>query len=72
MVCAGMGSLAPIAFDIETSGLGDNAEITVAGLAHELGEVIILNTAGRTVAKPRLASQLEEHSVGRVNLHALR
>ena len=38
-----MADLTPVAFDIETSGL-DDAVITVAGLAHELGEFLILNT----------------------------
>jgi uncharacterized protein YprB with RNaseH-like and TPR domain len=41
-----MGNLDPVAFDIETSGLEEDAVITVAGIAHELGEVVILNTAG--------------------------
>ena len=39
--------LDPIAFDIETSGLDEDAVITVAGFAHELGESIILNVDGR-------------------------
>ncbi|WP_262181612.1 hypothetical protein [Haloarcula laminariae] len=36
-----MGDLAPTAFDIETSGLEPGSVITVAGLAFELGEVLL-------------------------------
>jgi len=61
--------LSPIAFDIETSGLGDDAVITVAGFAHEIGESIILNTGGREPAdQQRLATDLDEHSTGAVSL----
>jgi len=63
-----MGNLAPIAFDIETDGLGPNAIITVAGLALELGEVVILNTGGRAVSPSRLERQMNEHSAGRADL----
>jgi uncharacterized protein YprB with RNaseH-like and TPR domain len=63
-----MGNLTPIAFDIETSGLHDDAIITVAGLAHEVGEVLILNTAGRDAECPRLERALEAHSAGAVDL----
>ena len=58
-----MGELAPIAFDIETSGLEPGAVITVAGLAFELGEVILLNTAGRRVDTDSLEARLNTHSV---------
>jgi len=61
--------LSPIAFDIETSGLGDDAVITVAGFAHEIGESIILNTGGRDPPdQQRLATALDEHSSGAVAL----
>jgi len=63
-----MGNLDPIAFDIETSGLDEDAEITVAGLAHELGEVIVLNTAGRHADTTQLEQALVEHSAGDVEL----
>lgn len=63
-----MGDLAPIAFDIETSGLEPGAVITVAGLAFELGEVVLLNTAGRPVDEDELEQQLTNHSNGRVEL----
>jgi len=63
-----MGNLDPIAFDIETSGLGEEAVITVAGIAHELGEVIILNTAGREVNSSQLERTLVEDSVGSVEV----
>ena len=63
-----MGELAPIAFDIETSGLEPGAVITVAGLAFELGEVILLNTAGRRVDTDSLEARLDTHSAGRLDL----
>jgi hypothetical protein len=65
-----MGDLAPIAFDIETSGLEPGSEITVAGLAFELGEVILVNTAGRPVVVEELEARLSRHSAGRVELKA--
>jgi uncharacterized protein YprB with RNaseH-like and TPR domain len=63
-----MGNLAPIAFDIETSGLDSGAVITVAGLAAEMGEVLILNTAGRGADERQLERTLVEYSVGDVDL----
>lgn len=42
-----MGDLNPVAFDIETSGLGPGSVITVAGLATEMGAWLALNTTGR-------------------------
>lgn len=63
-----MGNLTPIAFDIETSGLGDDAVITVAGLAHEVGEVLILNTAGRPANGTELERALREHCTGSIDL----
>lgn len=65
-----MGDLAPIAFDIETSGLEPGAVITVAGLAFELGEVILLNTADRSADIDELEARLSRHSAGRVDLKA--
>lgn len=50
-----MSDLAPRAFDIETSGLGADDVITVAGIASDVGAQLILNTAGR----PADASELE-------------
>lgn len=64
-----MGSLAPVAFDIETSGLSPDAEITVAGLAFELGEVLMLNTTGRPSDTDQLTESLTPYSVGRIDLH---
>lgn len=49
-----MADLTPVAFDIETSGLDTDAVITVAGLAHELGEFVILNTGGRDADQERI------------------
>lgn len=63
-----MGSLAPVAFDIETSGLDGDAVITVAGLAHELGEILILNTDNRHADSNHLERALQEHSAGSVDL----
>lgn len=63
-----MGDLSPIAFDIETSGLDDYAVITVTGLAHELGEVIILNTDGRFADSKSLEEELVDSSAGHVDL----
>ena len=64
-----MGNLDPIAFDIETSGLDEDAVITVAGFAHELGESIILNTGGRdTDDRQSLVTTLDEQSAGTVQL----
>ncbi|TQQ83039.1 hypothetical protein EGH24_06300 [Halonotius terrestris] len=63
-----MGSLDPIAFDIETSGLDDSAVLTVAGLAHSLGEVLILNTDGRTANSGKLENALQPDSIGNVEV----
>jgi len=63
-----MGDLAPIAFDIETNGLGTGAIITVAGLAFELGDIVLLNTAGRTADENDLETRLSTHADGRVDL----
>jgi uncharacterized protein YprB with RNaseH-like and TPR domain len=63
-----MSHLDPVAFDIETSGLDNDAEITVAGFAHNLGESLILNTAGRTADRKALATTLDQASAGTVQL----
>jgi len=63
-----MGDLAPVAFDIETNGLGPGVVITVAGLAFELGDILLLNTAGRTVDEDNLETRLAAHADGRVEL----
>lgn len=61
--------LNPIAFDIETSGLDEDAIITVAGFAHNLGESIILNVDGSDAPEHQtLTSALDEHSAGAVSL----
>jgi len=61
--------LDPIAFDIETSGLDEEAVITVAGFAHDLGESIILNVDGRDAPDHQmLTTTLDEHSAGAVSL----
>jgi len=67
-----MGQLNPIAFDIETSGLDDDAVITVAGFAHEMGESIILNVDRRDAPSNQpLTTALEEHSAGTVSLEVV-
>lgn len=64
-----MGDLNPVAFDIETSGLGIDAVITVAGFAHELGETLILNTEGQDPPdEQQLTDALLDHSAQTVNL----
>ena len=63
-----MGNLQPIAFDIETSGLDDSAVLTVVGLAHSLGEVLILNTAGRSANSEQLENALRTESVGDIDV----
>jgi len=61
--------LDPIAFDIETSGLNEDAVIAVAGFAHDLGESIILNVDGRDAPDHQtLTTALDEHSAGAVSL----
>lgn len=63
-----MGHLAPIAFDIETDGLDAEAVITVAGLAYEVGEVLILNTGGRRAESGQLEQVLRKWSAGSVDV----
>jgi uncharacterized protein YprB with RNaseH-like and TPR domain len=63
-----MGGLTPIAFDIETSGFGPEAVTTVAGLAHEMGEIMLLNTDDRDANCAKLERALKEHSAGSINL----
>lgn len=65
-----MGSLAPVAFDIETSGLEPGAVITVAGLAFELGHVVVLNTAERPVDADTLETRLTTQSSHQIDLRA--
>jgi hypothetical protein len=57
-----MGSLTPVAFDIETSGLDSTAEITVAGFALELGGWLVLNTGGRGADAGVCEQVLDEQS----------
>jgi len=63
-----MGDLDPIAFDIETSGLDKDAVLTVAGFASTLGEVVILNTAGRQANSTQLERALAEYSTQGVDV----
>ena len=64
-----MSDLDPIAFDIETSGFGDGAVITVAGFAHDLGASLMCNLDGRDVpAHTPLVTALDQHSNGTVQV----
>lgn len=63
-----MGDLTPIAFDIETSGLGSDAVVTVAGFAHEPGVSVVLNTGGRTAHADRLSERLTDRVTTPVSL----
>jgi uncharacterized protein YprB with RNaseH-like and TPR domain len=64
-----MGNLDPVAFDIETSGLDEDAVITVAGFAHVLGESLILNVDGTDeYDRQTLVTTLDTHSAGTVQL----
>jgi len=63
-----MGSLAPVAFDIETSGLEPESVITVAGLTFELGHVVVLNTAERPVDADALEKRLTTQSSHQIDL----
>jgi hypothetical protein len=64
-----MRNLAPIAFDIDTVGFDSGAVITVAGLAVELGDIVILNTSGCFAEEESLKATLTNHSAGRAELH---
>jgi len=66
-----MGNLEPVAFDIETSGLNESSEITVAGFAFDLGEYLILNTAGRSADQKSLVKALDRESNGAVQLEVV-
>jgi hypothetical protein len=55
-----MGNLAPVAFDIETSGLDEDAVITVAGFSHDLMNWLALNTDGRHADAAALTEALNQ------------
>lgn len=63
-----MSRLDPVAFDIETSGTGPDAELTVAGFAHDFGEYLVLNTGSRSVDENSLHEQVASHSAGQLEL----
>lgn len=64
-----MSNLAPVAFDIETTGFGKDAVTTVAGFGHALGESLYLNVDGQTLPdRKALVAALDEHSAGTVQL----
>ncbi|WP_436901543.1 hypothetical protein [Halovenus halobia] len=66
-----MSGLSPVAFDIETSGLGDDAVITVAGFRNSVGSWLVLNTAGRSADKQKLRAELEACVDAPVHLHVV-
>lgn len=66
-----MASLEPVAFDIETSGLGGDAVITVAGFAHSLGAFQVLNTDGQDVNRERLSSSYNHACDGTLQLRTV-
>lgn len=53
-----MSRLDPVAFDIETSGFGAQAVITVAGFGHELGDSLVLNVDGREADQADIEQRL--------------
>lgn len=61
--------LDPIAFDIETSGLDEEAVITVAGFAHSVGVSLILNVDDQDADHTALTNKLEYHAKGAVSLY---
>jgi len=66
-----MGSLSPVAFDIETSGLYQDAVITVAGFRNHFANWLVLNTAGRTAAEDSLHDALRSCVEAPVGLHVV-
>lgn len=67
-----MSNLAPVAFDIETTGFGKDAVTTVAGFGHALGESLYLNVDGQTLPdRKALVAALDEHSAGTVQLEVV-
>lgn len=63
-----MDNLQPIAFDIETTGLGPESVVTVAGLATDVGAWLALNTAGREADADRLAAAVDHESDANVRV----
>lgn len=51
--------LAPVAFDIETTGFGADAVVTAAGLALPLGVRLFVNTNGESISESSLEQSLE-------------
>lgn len=57
-----MTSLAPVAFDIETTGFDPEATITAAGLYSDAGAWLGLNTSGRDAEVTTLKATLQSNS----------
>lgn len=63
-----MGGLAPVAFDIETSGFERESVITVGGFAGELENWLVLNTGGRDAERDQLVQKLSARTDRSVSL----
>jgi hypothetical protein len=63
-----MSRLQPVAFDIETDEFSPGSVLTVAGLAHQLSVVMLLNTTGRQADADALETHLNEYSSTSVTL----
>lgn len=63
-----MGELDPVAFDIETSGFGPDAVVTVIGFAHDLGTWLVLNTSGRDATATPIESALQPHATASLDV----
>ncbi|UPV75627.1 hypothetical protein M0R89_06065 [Halorussus limi] len=57
-----MGDLAPVAFDIETSGLQEGSVVTVAGFSHQLRNWLVLNTQSRPADRGLLRDELGQYT----------
>jgi hypothetical protein len=67
-----MSNLAPVAFDIETTGFDSSAIITVASFGHTLGESLYLNVDGQTLPdRKALVAALDEYSAGTLQLEVV-
>lgn len=56
-----MGDLTPLAFDIETTGIGPDARLTVAGIDAPPGAWLVLQTGGRPADATALERTLTDH-----------
>jgi uncharacterized protein YprB with RNaseH-like and TPR domain len=66
-----MGSMSPVAFDIETSGFGDGAVVTVAGLYTDEWATLIFNNSARLVDVGELEQLLNQHTTADVDVRSV-